>query len=182
MATEEDLGPQLRARLTYRLKRALLDLEALHERHLGPSGVTARELAVLQFLDGREPESQQEAAARLGINRTTMVILLDSLEGKGLVARRPDAEDRRRNVVVLTDAGRAKLHEATQASDAAEQELLAPLDEREAAQFRALLERITEARGRALSGAPGEPVGRGSEGDSSGSPADVAPSVSGARK
>ena len=146
MASEEDLGPRLSARLTYRLKRALVDLETLHEQHLGPFGVNARELAVLQFLDGREPESQQQAAARLGIDRTTMVGLLDSLEGKDLVARRPDTEDRRRNVIVLTDAGQVKLQQATQASDTAEQELLAPLDEREAAQFRALLERVTEAR------------------------------------
>ena len=146
MATEDDLGPRLSGRLTYRLKRALVDLEALHEQHLAPTGVTVRELAILQFLDGREPESQQQAAARLGIDRTTMVGLLDSLEGKGLVARRPDAADRRRNVVVLTDAGRDRLRVATQASDAAEQELLAPLDEREAAQLRALLERVTRAR------------------------------------
>jgi len=146
MAREDDLGPRLSARLTYRLKRALVNLETLHEQHLAPSGVNTRELAVLQFLDGREPESQQQAAARLGIDRTTMVGLLDSLEGKDLVARRPDTEDRRRNVVVLTDAGQEKLQEATQASDTAEQELLAPLDERQAAQFRALLERVTEAR------------------------------------
>jgi DNA-binding MarR family transcriptional regulator len=146
MPTEEDLGPHLSGRLIYRLKRALVDLEALHEHHLGPAGVTSRELGVLLFLDGREPESQQQAAARMGIDRTTMVGLLDSLEAKGLVVRRPDAQDRRRNVVVLTDAGRAKLPEATQASDTAERELLTPLNQREAAQFRALLERITETR------------------------------------
>src|SRR6478735_3140160 len=141
MATEHDLGPRLSGRLTYRLKRALADLESLHEQHLAPAGISARELAVLLFLDGREPESQQQAAARLGIDRTTMVGLLDSLERKNLVARRPDAGDRRRNVVVLTDAGQAKLHAALKASNAAEEELLAPLDEREAAQLRALLER-----------------------------------------
>ena len=146
MASEDDLGPRLSARLTYRLKRALVNLETLHEQHLAPSGVNTRELAVLQFLDGREPESQQQAAARLGIDRTTMVGLLDSLEGKDLVARRPDTEDRRRNVVVLTGAGQAKLEEATKASDAAERELLAPLNEREAAQLRALLKRVTEDR------------------------------------
>lgn len=145
MATEEDLGPRLAGRLTYRLKRALVDLEALHERHLAPVGISARELAVLLFLEGREPESQQQAAARLGIDRTTMVGLLDSLEGKGLVARRPDAGDRRRNVVVLTEAGEAKLQTATEASDAAEQELLASLDELERLQLRALLERVTAA-------------------------------------
>src|SRR5215216_1096150 len=104
MAGEDDLGPGLSRRLTYLLKRALVDLETLHQQHLEPAGISARELAVLLFLDGREPESQQEAAARLGIDRTTMVGLLDSLESKHLVARRPDTEDRRRNVVLLTDA------------------------------------------------------------------------------
>src|SRR3954451_16819018 len=146
MADVDDLGPRLSARLTYLFKRAFVDLETLHERHLGPAGITARELAVLLFLDGREPETQQQAAAGLGIDRTTMVSLLDGLEGQDLIARRPDAADRRRNVVVLTDAGHAKLREATEASDAAERELLAPLDEREAAQLRELLKRVTSAR------------------------------------
>src|SRR3954469_10144299 len=146
MPTEDDLGPQLSDRLTYRLKRALADLETLHEQHLGPSGINARELTVLLFLDGREPESQQQAAARLAIDRTTMVALLDSLESKDLVARRPDAGDRRRNVVLLTDAGRATLQEATDASDAAERDLLADLDDGEAAQLRELLNRITSPR------------------------------------
>ena len=143
MASAEDLGPQLGGRLTYLFKRALLDLEALHEQHLGPSGISARELAVLLFLDGREPESQQQAAARMGIDRTTMVGLLDALESKALVARRPDAADRRRNVVVLTDAGRATLRAATRASDAAERELLSALDDDEAAHLRALLTRVS---------------------------------------
>lgn len=148
MASKNDLGPRLSARLTYLLKRSLADLQALHEQHLGPLGVSDRELAVLLFLDGREPESQQQAAARMGIDRTTMVSLLDSMEGKGLLARRPDAGDRRRNVIVLTEAGQAKLQAATEASDAAERELLAQLDEREAAQLRALLTRVTSGRAR----------------------------------
>lgn len=143
VTSEDDLGPRLSGRLTYRLKRALVDLEALHEQHLEASGINARELAVLLLLAGREPESQQQAAARLRIDRTTMVGLLDALEGKGLVERRPDAGDRRRNVVVLTDAGQATLEQATRASDEAERALLAALDDREAAQLRALLARIT---------------------------------------
>src|SRR3954468_6272092 len=146
MSSRRDLGPRLSRRLTYLLKRALIELEELHQEHLATSGVNARELAVLLLLDGREPESQQQAASRLGIDRTTMVGLLDSLERKDLVARRPDAGDRRRNVVVLTDAGRATLQEATDASDAAERDLLAELDDREAAQLRELLNRITSSR------------------------------------
>src|SRR3954451_10683502 len=125
MNSEAELGPQLGARLGYLLKRAFLELEDLHGEHLASAGVNARELAVLLLLDGREPESQQQAAGRLGVDRTTMVALLDGLEDKGLVARRPDAHDRRRNVVALTDAGAATLARATRASDKAEQQLLA---------------------------------------------------------
>jgi len=142
MSDDRDLGPGLSARLGYLFKHALLELEHLHEVHLAPFGISARELAVLLFLDGREPESQQQAAQRLGVDRTTMVGLLDNLQGKGLVARRPDAEDRRRNVVELTAAGRRTLAGATRASDEAERQLLGDLDAEEAAQLRRLLGRL----------------------------------------
>lgn len=142
MVDERDPGPQVRARLTYLLKHALLELGAMQDELLSPVGISGRELGVLLLLDGREPESQQQAASRLGVDRTTMVALLDELERKGLVVRRADAADRRRNVVELTDHGRATLREATLASDEAERRLLAALDEDEATQLRKLLMRV----------------------------------------
>jgi len=146
MVSEAEIGPRLRGRLSYLLKRALVELEDLHTGHLAPAGVNARELAVLLLLDSREPESQQQAAARLGVDRTTMVGLLDALEGKGLVARQADVEDRRRNVVGLTDAGRRTLEVATAASDEAERRLLGELSEAEALRLRELLGRVAAER------------------------------------
>ena len=146
MTTERDLGPRLSARLTYLLKRALVGLEDLHAEHLAPVGVSGRELAVLLLLDGRDPESQQQAAERLRVDRTTMVGLLDGLEAKGLVARRADAEDRRRNVLELTGDGQTALARAVRASDEAERQLLAELDDAESAQFRTLLTRLARDR------------------------------------
>jgi DNA-binding MarR family transcriptional regulator len=143
---EAELGPELGVRLNYLLKRAFLTLEDLHAEHLAPSGVNARELTVLLFLDGREPESQQQTASHLGVDRTTMVGLLDSLEGKGLVARQADAGDRRRNVLGLTEAGRRTLRKAKAASDQAERQLLGPLSESEALQLRDLLGRLATDR------------------------------------
>jgi DNA-binding MarR family transcriptional regulator len=99
-------GAGLSARLTYLLKRALVDLEDMHAEHLAPVGVSGRELGVLLLMDGHSPESQQQVAGRLGVDRTTMAGLLDELEAKGLVARHADAGDRRRNVVELTGDGR----------------------------------------------------------------------------
>ncbi len=148
MPTERDLGPRLSARLTYLLKRALVDLEDLHAEHLAPVGINGRELSVLLLLDSRDPESQQQAAARLGVDRTTMVGLVDGLEAKGLVARRPDAGDRRRNVLDLTTDGQKALVQAVRASDVAERQLLADLDDAESAQLRTLLTRLAQDRPR----------------------------------
>jgi DNA-binding MarR family transcriptional regulator len=144
--SEEDLGPRLSGRLAYLLKRAHVALGDLHDELLAPTGVTHRELAILMFLDAREPESQQQVAGRLGVDRTTMVALIDGLEDKGLVERRPDPADRRRNVIAITPTGRKTLRQATRASDRAEQRLLADLDDAEAAQLRALLARLTPPR------------------------------------
>lgn len=143
MSNDGGVGPQLGARLIYLLKHAFLDLEDLHTENLAPTGVTARELAVLLLLDGREPESQQQAAARLRVDRTTMVSLLDALEGKGLVARQADPRDRRRNVIGLTDTGRRALAQATTASDEAERRFLGELSQTDARHLRDLLRRVT---------------------------------------
>jgi DNA-binding MarR family transcriptional regulator len=143
MDTGDELGPQFRARLNFLLKRAYLQLEDLHAERLAPYGVNAREMAVLLLLAGREPESQQQAAERLGVDRTTMVGLLDGLEHRGLVTRQPDAADRRRNVVVLTVVGQQTLEQALAASDEAERQLLSGLSPAEARRLRQLLARVT---------------------------------------
>src|SRR4051794_17119836 len=69
-------GPEVTTRLGYLLKHAQLRMNELSTRALEPFGVNGRELAVLVMLAGREPESQQQAAQRLGVDRTTMVALL----------------------------------------------------------------------------------------------------------
>ncbi len=132
----EGPGPELTSRLGYLLKHARLKLGELTAAALAPYGLDGRELAVLLVLAGCEPTSQQQAARQLGIDRTTMVAHLDALEDKGLVARHPHAEDRRKNVVELTPVGRTILRDATQAGDDAERRFLAPLTEPAAQQLK----------------------------------------------
>lgn len=91
------------------------------------------ELAVLVVLSAGEPMSQVEAAGRLGVDRTTMVSLVDGLENHGLVERRRSPHDRRKNIVELTPQGRDCLRRAEEARRAAERRFLAPLDEEAAA-------------------------------------------------
>jgi len=138
----DGLGPELSERLGYLLKHAQLQMSELTGQALTPYGIDGRELGVLVVLAGRAPTSQQQAARRLGIDRTTMVAMLDTLEGKGLVSRHPDAEDRRRNVVELSAAGQDILRRATKAAEDAERELLAPLSPQAAQRLRDSLQAI----------------------------------------
>ena len=135
-------GPELSRRLGYLLKHAQLRMAELTAAALAPYVIDGRELGVLLVLADGQPASQQQAAQRLAIDRTTMVAMLDTLEGKGLVSRHPDADDRRRNVVELTDAGRDILQRAVKASDDAERALLAPLSPQAARQLRDSLQAI----------------------------------------
>jgi len=145
VSSDHELAPAVSDRLAYLFKRVQLDLAGLHDQVLAPFGISAGELAVLLLIDAHEPGSQQQIARRLGIDRTSMVELVDDLEAKQLVARRPDTTDRRRKLVELTAKGRTTLRRATSASDQAEQQLLAGLDEDEADQLRSLLRRIAAA-------------------------------------
>ena len=134
--------PVVHARLGYLLKHAQQRLAELTAPALAPYGITGRELAVLMSIDDLTPLSQQDVADRLGVDRTTMVTLIDGLEDKELVLRLPDAEDRRRNVVVLTGAGQATMAEAVEAAEAAEQRFLSKLSAAEVASLKAALQAL----------------------------------------
>jgi DNA-binding MarR family transcriptional regulator len=138
--------PALAVRLGYLLKHARERLGELTAEALAPFGVTGRQVAVLIAVDDRVPLSQQEVARRLGVDRTTMVALIDELEDLGLVRRRQDLADRRRNVVALTPAGTATLAGASQATQDAERRFLSSLSEAQAAGFRTALAEVTFPR------------------------------------
>lgn len=106
-----DLDGALAARLGYLFKNAYFRLSERMTAALEPYGMNPRELGVLSAIqaggieEGGQEWSQMELAGRLGVDRTTMVALIDGLERKGLVERRRSARDRRRNVVLLTAEG-----------------------------------------------------------------------------
>jgi DNA-binding MarR family transcriptional regulator len=137
--------PPLAGRLGFLLKHAQLQLAELSGAALAPYGINGRHLAVLSVLADGDLLSQQEAARRLAIDRTTMVALIDELERKRIVARHPHPADRRKNVVDLTPEGREIFDKAARASDDAERRFLAPLDDAAARRLRDALQRIVTA-------------------------------------
>lgn len=142
MSIDEGPGPVVSRRLGYLFKHAQERMQELNAEALAPFGIDPRELGILLVIASHEPGSQQQAAQRLGIDRTSMVARIDALEVKGLVSRHPHAEDRRRNVVDLTDAGRDTVRRANAASERAEAALLASLSQQEGDQLREALQAI----------------------------------------
>jgi len=68
--------------------------QELATRRLAPMGLNVRLCGVLNRL-AEGPVSQQELGEQLGIDRTTMVELIDELERQGAVVRRRNAAERR---------------------------------------------------------------------------------------
>jgi DNA-binding MarR family transcriptional regulator len=73
--------------------------------------------------------NQLEVARRLGVDRSVMVGLLDSLEQAGLVARQPNPTDRRERVIAITTAGSKRLSAVQTQLAHATSQVLAPLSE-----------------------------------------------------
>jgi DNA-binding MarR family transcriptional regulator len=134
--------PDITDRLGYLLKHAQLRLGDLSAEALGPLGITGRENAVLIAIDSEQPLSQQEIAARLDVDRTSMVALVDELVAKRLVARRQHPTDRRKNLVELTELGRSTLRKANARTAEVERAFLAPLSAADAQRLRRLLRSV----------------------------------------
>jgi DNA-binding MarR family transcriptional regulator len=147
MSIDSGPGPEVSRRLGYLFKHAQMRMQELNAEALAPFGIDPRELGILLVIASHEPGSQQQAAQRLGIDRTSMVARIDDLEDKGLVSRHPHAEDRRRNVVELTDAGRDVVGRATEASERAEAALLAALTPQDADRLRKALQAVVAPPG-----------------------------------
>jgi DNA-binding MarR family transcriptional regulator len=134
-------------RLGYLLKHAQLAYSELAQSAFTSLDIRPHAWAALTALDKPGERSQTEVAAMLGVDRTTMVALVDELQGRGLVERLPHAEDRRKNVVRLTAAGRRVMREGAKAADECERRFLAPLDDADAQTLkRALDEAIRGVR------------------------------------
>lgn len=148
------MADPLANRLGYLLKHVQIRFAEQGAKALEPLGITGRQLTVLVVLDAGEPLSQLEAAGKLGIDRTTMVALIDELEELGLVARRKSSEDRRKNIVELTDQGHDALARGNDVHHGAEKEFLSPLSPVEAELFLRILQTLNTSEGQERPEAP----------------------------
>lgn len=129
-------------RLGYLLKHAELRFAQLTSAELEPLGISPREWAALNCLDEQHGLSQREVAELLGIDRTRMVALVDELQTKGWVKRRPQPDDRRKNIVTLTSKGRDLMQRAGHLIEGCERRFLAVLSESDAEHLKQALDAV----------------------------------------
>jgi DNA-binding MarR family transcriptional regulator len=80
-------------------------------RALRPHGVTPQEWRILATLAERDGQGVSELAEIAVVERTRTSRIVDGMEQRGLVRKEAHGADRRITIIVLTEAGRAKLRE-----------------------------------------------------------------------
>jgi len=99
---------------------------------------------VLNLVAAAEGRSQQAIAAAIEIPPSRMVALVDELEQRGLVERRPDPEDRRVRALFLTAKGKRCLARGRKIAADHEQELTAGMSAVDRKRLVALLQKIVD--------------------------------------
>lgn len=82
-------------------------LNSYDARHLKQFDMTPAQADVICQLGPGEVRSCGELVDTTMVSRGSLSGVLERLEGRGLIQRRPSREDRRRMLVQLTDAGKA---------------------------------------------------------------------------
>ena len=146
---------RLSDRVVWLVGRASLRAQRLIADRFVGGDLRKQHYGILASLADRGPATQAPLADRLGLDRSDLVSLLDDLEARGYVVRRPDPGDRRRKIVEITPRGGTALTSLDQLVYAADDEMLADLSPGERETLARLLERILPAADR--SGAAPQP-------------------------
>lgn len=101
--------------------------------------------AILTALHDLGPQSQQDIANVLDLDKSHLVARIDLLERRRLVRRAQDPSDRRRHRVTLTPAGRRLVNTLRPAAARSQESLLDSLSETEQRTLMSLLRRVLAA-------------------------------------
>ena len=135
----------MRDRVPYLLYRAAATSTSMADARLRELGLTARQVGILTLVVEARPLTQRQLGETIGIDRTTMVALIDDLEGKALIERRTHPSDRRAFLIHPTKKGARAQARAITVLDEQAAAFLAPLTAEQRAQLATLL-RLLEPR------------------------------------
>jgi DNA-binding MarR family transcriptional regulator len=130
--------PGFLARQLHRVTAAIFDEET------ASFGLTGLQYGILNVVEVEPGIDQIGVCNVLGVDRSTLAGVVDRLEQKGLVARRPGSADRRSNALHLTRAGERILGEIEGSARKAESRAFEAFGPAERRQFAQMLARLVE--------------------------------------
>ncbi len=136
------LQPGLDRSINFRLRMAQIQAYRCFEARTPDHGGAGRYLGLLSIICQNPGQPQHRLAEAVGLQRSSLVPILDRMEANGIVERRPVDGDRRANAVWPTPHGAAVVADLTAQALAVETLTLAGLSEAEVAQLRDLLDRV----------------------------------------
>jgi DNA-binding MarR family transcriptional regulator len=134
--------PALKEFFGYCLVKSALKLRGMMDSELSRFGLIAPMLGILRILRHGGPASQVELGRATGIDKASMVKVIDELEELGMVTRTEGAPDRRIKLVSLTKSGARRLDQAAKVREKVEEAFLAPLSAQEKKALRAALPKL----------------------------------------
>ncbi|KUO05878.1 MarR family winged helix-turn-helix transcriptional regulator [Streptomyces caeruleatus] len=138
--------PAIRSLPSWLLGRAAARGRSLVAEALAAEGMKMWHHVVLSAVRDLAPVAQADLGRSVQLDPKDLVGILNDLQTRALVLRRPDPNDRRKNAVSLTDEGARLLTRCEKAAREANDALLAPLSTAERDRFMDLLIRISGTR------------------------------------
>ena len=101
--------------------------------------ITSVQYSILAVVARLGEASQRELCDEADLDRSTVADLVARMERRGLVDRKRDPADARRNAVTLTEHGRSEFQRLRPLVEEVQRELVAALSEQDAAELRRIL-------------------------------------------
>lgn len=132
----------------FRFRRIQNEMGRRFKQRISRDEINPGMFSALALIDANPGLSQAELAGEIGMDRATIVTLVDALERNGWAKRSRDKVDRRRYSLNVTTAGRkelARLNALALANESVVREAIGPEG---LAELQGLLDRIDEALAR----------------------------------
>jgi DNA-binding MarR family transcriptional regulator len=128
--------------LGFHLRMANVAIYQDYSSAMGDLGLTQKQFAVLELIAANPKVSQIDIANQLSMDRATMMALVNRLEGRNLLERKPSSVDRRRQELLLTGDGIEILKQARNVQEQHELRFTSRFSAEELEQFIDGLKRI----------------------------------------
>jgi DNA-binding MarR family transcriptional regulator len=126
----------------YHLRRSQVAVFQDFAQTMDGIDLTPGQFGVLALIQANPGMSQSALGVAMGVDRSTVVAVIDRLEGRGLVQRAASARDRRSYALQLSAEGMRRFAQALKRVYAHEKHIAWRLSTAERAQLLALLRRV----------------------------------------